>query len=243
MTLAPILLLLALLTPPPLAEGDRLILAEAVVDGQPLRSDAGLDLLSREVAAWAADVAPADAFTANVALADPSGFRGRAFILSGLVRQSLDQPLGYDSLRLWTVMLEGEQPAVVFVHLPETPSPAEADIGQAVTLPVRFYKTAQCEWIVDASGQPQTVPILVGVHPVLADPPQAEGLTSAWPLLLAVLALAILVWMARRSSRQGQPAALNRRHPHGPEPGDDRPLPQDPAEALAELRRRGGGNP
>jgi hypothetical protein len=101
----------------------------------------------------------------------------------------------------------------------------------------RFYKRVDA---VDREGHPRRYAAFVAVAPDPVVRP-TTGVTGIWPAFLVVLgAMGLLtIWLVRRAVRPG--AALRARGP-GPDPDaevDAGPaLPDDPIDALTELRRR-----
>ncbi len=170
-------------------------------------------------------------------MAEPDAFRGDLCRITGTIQQQT--PLGrpYTGVAEWFLRDEGERPFLVFVSdlgLEKSSGEVFAD-GKRVRIVARFYKR------LDALARDGTVhvyPAFVGRFPrtlMVADAAWGGLWAVAGPVAVMLVVFAILLGYARRGGRS---------RPHRvPVAGelpiqDQEQLPDDPAEALAELRRR-----
>jgi len=178
----------------------------------------------------------------------PPAHRGDALLVEGQtadrrrrLRLSRSGPWG-EAVTEWIVLPRGaNQPIVVLLADPANAAP-DPGHRQNVTLIGRFYKLWQSE---NLAGKPRQYPVVVARTGQLerqspAGP--APGLGAFLAALLALTAVfAVLAWQARRAKARapaprGSGGAADRRQARAAHRPDD--LPDDPAEALARLRRR-----
>ncbi len=170
-------------------------------------------------------------------MAEPDAFRGDLCRVTGTIQQQT--PLGrpYTGVAEWFLRDEEERPFLVFVTdrgLAKSSGKVFAD-GNRVRIVARFYKR------VDALARDGTVhmyPAFVGRFPrslMAADAAWGGLWAVAGPVAVMLVVFAILLGYARRGGRS---------RPHRVPVAGEFPvqvhqrLPDDPAEALAELRRR-----
>lgn len=166
-------------------------------------------------------------------LADPAANRGKLFQLVGTLEQPGWLPPPDDAIAEWFVRDAAGRPMLVYVcGLTHDHSFRH---GQSVTLPARFYKRVDAR---ARDGRVHRYAAFVGAYP--RPVPGGGGLGHLWVVVvpvavMLVVFLALLVY-ARRGGRPAR--AVARLVPPGP--GGEPPLPDDPVEALGELRRRAG---
>jgi hypothetical protein len=225
--------LLVLATVPPLIDDDRARLAGAV-DGGGDHADA-FEALVGNVSRWTPGVGDAlirldpdlDRLQEN-----PAAYRGELFRIAGILDQQSWLPTPHAAIAEWFVRDDAGRPILVYVY--GLPSDHEFQPGQPVTLPARFYRRV-AETARD--GRVHQYPAFVGAFP---QPVRVgAGLGQLWIAIVAiavllVVFLALVVFLRRsdRSSHFGPRLVMMETDP------GETPLPDDPAEALAELRRR-----
>ena len=169
------------------------------------------------------------------ALAEPGRYRGLSITISGRLEQhrSLGRP--FHSVQEWFIRDEAGAPWAVYVIGCD---PAVVRDGRHVTLTGVLYKRFQLR---DRSGDVRSYPAMVAMNPIwTAGPvPAAQGGRDIWMLLgLLGIGLIVVLVLGRRLKRHSsiRPVIVV--------PDDDEPmeLPDEPAEALRELKRRGDGH-
>ncbi len=247
------LALLVLLSSPPAGRPPTALEALGdVVDDQPLAADAGLDaLISSALIATASSGAAAPDW---VAIAQtPAEFRGRIFhFTTGLATRVAERAFGIDGLSAWQTSSPAiVEPILLLVYEPPTPTSPAAQATPThidlIELDAAFWKTAVADLhpqrqtldqTVRATPQPRRILVFVGTSPRYT--PLRSGGIDEWTGLVAALvvggALLLIVRKAARPRLAGGPVS-------GVDAGEpqwnDAGLPDEPAEALAELRRRG----
>lgn len=214
----------------PLTDGDRTRLA-GVVDGGGNREDAFAALVGN-VGRWTPGLGDTPVrleVDLDGLLADPAAGRGELFRLAGtLEQQSWLQPPD-DAIAEWFVRDEAGRPMLVYVcglSLDHT-----FRDGRQVMLPARFYKRIDDR---GRDGRVRGYAAFVGAFPRAGSGGAALG--HLWIVVvpvavMLVVFLALLVY----AHRGGRPA---RRGTRSLPPAGGDPLPDDPVEALGELRRR-----
>jgi len=233
---------------PPLTDEQRTLLHSA--DDDRTHEEVAFDAMIEHVRSWA-DAEPGSEpirLRADFAaiLADPDAFRGDLFQLDGVIQQRsrLDRP--HHQVVEWFLRDEAGTPFILYLHdsgLGET-----HDDGERIIVLARFYKRLDA---VARDGLRRSYPAFVGANPKLASsfpaPPPAPAAAPVKTIVLALGALLggfiILLLLARRrrdrAPRRAWPSA---EHDAGELDGSA-PLPDDPAAALAELRRRADSPP
>lgn len=246
------LLLGVLIAAPPAPFGQPPVDAPAVIiDDQPLASDAGLE-------AWLADAglrqeaALLAAPDFRAILADPPAHRGGAFRLStGPATRVAARAFGIDGLSAWQFASPDiDEPVLLLIHEPQG-TMAPGDRVADITIAAVFHRTALARvrrsgargaiGLDDAdAASEQRVLVFVGANPVYAA--VAAQAWRGWSgAVVAVATALVLLWLARlllvrrRALAKPRAAAL----PES-EHWNDADLPPEPADALAELRRRAG---
>jgi hypothetical protein len=233
------LLLLALLSAiPPLSDEQRRALAGAT-DG-PVGFDAALAALADNARTWTTGTGDAPIrleLDAEAVLKSPVAYRGDLFRLRGILQQQAHLAPPLEHIAEWYVRDEARRPLLVYV----LPSPGvRVREGEPVELIARFGRVINAT---AADGRERSYPAFVGaVVPAAAG--QGAGSFPFGALALAVAVMGgvfVVLFIHVRRSRGVSPA-----RPRVAADGDAAPLdadaglPDDPAEALAELRRRAG---
>lgn len=222
---------------------------DQIVDDQPLTADPELDALIEHVAAWHEPVdSPAPDLPAIAA--DPATFRGQTFrFTTGPATRIATGAFDINHLSAWqTTSPDITEPILLLIYAPDGTA-APGDHVESIDLPTCFYKTAMASMhlagsLVATQGNPPARPperILVFVGALPEFTPAATGGLPAWGNLVAALLVGgVLLLIVRRYALRRSAV-----RPHvviGEEPREawnDANLPDEPAEALAELRRRG----
>lgn len=174
-------------------------------------------------------------------LEDPAAHRGDVFRIEGVLQQrtAMDEPGG--PIEEWFIRTADGRPVQVFVIDPRAARPGiRFRDGTPVVVLGRFYKRTED---VDRQGRTQQYPAFVGALPRLASEGRWTAVATPLWIIAALIAtllivFAILLVAARRARRT--PTHVPGTKAQEPIVDDPRPLPDDPAEALAELRRRAG---
>jgi hypothetical protein len=244
---APVAVLLVLLTSmPPLTDGQRTRL-DTAYDGRDHREEAFSALLenARLYASGAPD--PGDALVRMrpdlaAMVARPDDFRGDVCRVAGTIQQTavVETPSG--AAREWFLRDAAGVPLVVYVVGLGDEAAAGFPDGTAVEMFARFYKRIDA---VARDGATRRYAAFVGAHPRrAAGAAEATSSVSGALALGAVLMIGLVVVVAlllALARRQRAPRPRRRLvDPDASEPplDDDPSLPDDPAEALAVLRRR-----
>ncbi|NNF41777.1 MAG: hypothetical protein HKO59_00925 [Phycisphaerales bacterium] len=192
-----------------------------------------------------ASTAASTAFVATADLdafdADPDRYRGRVVRLRGRLEQATPLARPFDDIWEWCVRTDGR---IALVYLPAAAAITPAPLEDTVEMDGRFYKTIQTP---SRAGDVRGYPAFVGAGVVVTPDPRNAGvgamLVAVLALAAAGLGLAIAVRLAKRSARRPRVTRLvgDDRTPLGGSDAAD--LPDDPAAALLELRRRSGDDP
>jgi hypothetical protein len=244
-------LLIAMLLPgavAPLTSEQRVAL-ETAFDGRDHREEAFVALVEN-AAAWTAgwgDEPVRLAIDVESLLADPDSVRGHLFEIHGVIQQRSRLPRPHQGVWEWFVRLEDGRPVILFVA--GLGDGGEYRDGQRVSAPARFYKRINAA---ARDGSQREYAAFVGAMPRLASLGNIAAPSPGTPL--AVIAAAVVVLLGafllvmmhvRRSV--GRAGAGRRRQPlesfaaeadHQPGVDEWPPLPDDPAAAMQELKRR-----
>ncbi len=169
-------------------------------------------------------------------LGDPESYRGSLCQIAGRVQQQTPLSALYEGVTEWFVRDESGRPILVYVVGHEG-DPTIGD-GQAVVLHARFYKRVDD---IARDGVSRSYPAFVGAwpsRPVAADAALSGVLVVVIPvsvLLVIFLLLMLYVRRNRAERRLGRPGIGER-----PDMDESPALPDDPVDALNEMRRRAG---
>ena len=219
---------------PALTDDDRVRLAGAA-DGGDHRDDAFAALVGH-VGRWSpglGDTPVRIELDPEQLLADPAANRGELFQLAGTLEQPAWLPPPDQAVAEWFVRDAAGRPMLVYVC--GLPSDHSFRDGQSVTLPARFYKRVDAR---ARDGRVHEYAAFVGAYP---RPLRGSGgLGQLWNIVVPVVVmlvvfLALLVY----AHRGGRPVRRDSRFVPSL-PGGEPPLPDDPVEALGEMRRRAG---
>jgi hypothetical protein len=226
----------------PLSDDERVRL-ETAIDGRDHREEAFVALLEN-VRSWNAEAIPGDTpviVEPNVEamLVSPDRWRGELCRIDGVIQQrhTLDRP--FEGVREWFLRLDDGRPILLFISGLDEPEASRFRDGRRVIAYARFYKRIDA---MARDGKQHAYPAFVGRRPVLARAAVGAGghgilAAIAMPVAgLLVVFLLVWTWSRRRSGRQRVPIATPGES--GTEVDDNVPLPDDPCEALGELKRR-----
>ena len=180
-------------------------------------------------------------------LTSPASFRGQLFQLSGqlVMNNDVTRPLGLKPgtrpLQEWIVRSDKGIPFIVYVV---TDGNRSASVGQDVTIDGRFYKRLRLQ---ARDGNMKNYAAFVSPGPTRHVRPEGMTAEHGWGVVVLivflVLILLFVLLVTRRARRNGALAGTRMGHALATEVDDGRPLPDDPVEALGELRRRAGEQP
>lgn len=223
---------------PPLTEGQHLRL-ETAHDGRDHREEAFYALVEN-VREWTGDIGDVPVrLQPNIEalLESPPAYRGDLFRLEGRIHQRTTLDTDAGPVTEWFVRMEDGRPIVVYVAEPG--DAAAFRDGDQITIIARFYKRLR---FTARDGEERDYVAFVGSHPqrigIAAAPANDVGLVLIPLLILLVLFLVLMAWVRRGKAASRQ---------HRPRPWTEEelaeldaagPLPDDPAEALEELKRR-----
>jgi hypothetical protein len=172
----------------------------------------------------------------------PDEFRGRLFELEGVIQQQMRLAQPDDGVMEWFLRTDNGVPLVVYVDERALGEPWRD--GQRVRMLTRFYKVIE---LTARDGVARRYTAFVGGFPAAIGPhPRGSAVAPRPPTwLVAVLLLMIVLFgiavLVARSKRR--PARSGRLAATGPGVDEAGSLPEDPADALAELRRRSETQP
>ena len=244
--------------------GDQQSRLDAAIDGGDYHEDAFTVLLDN-VATWTPGLGDTpirlDPDLGRV-LADPAAYRGALFRLTGTIEQQswLEPP--HSLIAEWFVRDAAGRPMLVYVY--GAPSEDRFHLGKRVMLPGRFYKRIDerardgrvHEYAAFVAAFPRAVETGLGGG-TGGGAGLGTGMLRLWVVAVPVVVM-LIVFVALRvyTQRGGTSGRTGHRFiaapappappeaPEAPEaplppaPGTEAPLPEDPTEALAELRRR-----
>ncbi|MHC4767550.1 MAG: hypothetical protein ACYTEI_02425 [Planctomycetota bacterium] len=234
MTPAGLIICLAIAAIPPLTDDERARL-DGAVDGRDQRGEAFAALVEN-VGRWT----PGTGDTAvrldpdfEQMLAEPGAHRGLLFRVAGMIELQTPLAYPYEDVSEWVVRDGSGRLALVFVcrlapdhgFLPNRP----------VVIPARFYKRVDA---VALDGRMHRYPAFVGAFP---EPGAGGGgWGRLWAVTVPVAVMLVVFLLLLLYARRGQGPMRGRVGTAGPWTTDqgDEHLPDDPAEALAELRRQ-----
>jgi hypothetical protein len=221
------------------------------LDDQPLAADPGLYALIADLAADGTEIAALLPDFAAVS-ANPARFHGQTFHLTtGPATRVATSAFDIPNLSAWQFASDGvAEPILLLIHEPEG-SIAPADQVTSIELDATYWKSALATMSAPSgdltrretesgSARPmERILVFVGTKPVYMTEAANTPLSPWTSLVVALLVGGAVLLVVRRMARQ-HPAphpCIGRDPPQ--EQWDDADLPEEPAEALAELRRRG----
>jgi hypothetical protein len=237
-------LILALAAIPPLAPDERTALADAF-DGRDHR-EAAFDALVAHARTWTDTPGDTpvrlDPDFASMNL-DPAAYRGDLCRLQGVLIEPVRLPPPWDDTWEWFIRDASHQLAVAYIVGLTPESAAAFAEGDEVVVYARFYKRMDRP---DRTGAERRYPLFVGALPRPRKLSQSASTAIALhPAAVIIIATFILIptllialAIARRSKRRTPALHRTALDDEPAEVDDPRPLPDDPADALAELKRR-----
>ena len=169
-------------------------------------------------------------------LDSPADVRGDLYRIQGRLLESRQMPQPHQEIEEWMMRLVSGEPVVVY--LPASQASNFIGDGRVVSIEARFFRIIEAR---SRDGVARRYPTFFGAHPVSvgrADVMVWEQMDIlmllGFMILLVVVGLVVMV-MARRQGR---------RHPaFKPRVSENRsPFPDDPVDALKELRSRSERN-
>lgn len=235
MSWAGVILGIALAAIEPLTNDQRVRLATAF-DGRD-HQEAAFVALVENVRLWTPGVGDAPIRLQpdlTAMLADPEAYRGSLCQIAGRVQQQTPLSALYEGVTEWFIRDESGRPILVYV-VDHEGDPTISD-GQAVVLHARFYKRVDA---IARDGVARSYPAFVGAlpsRPVAADAALSGVLVVVIPVaVLLVIFLLLMMYVRRnRAERRLRRPVIGER----PEVDESPALPDDPADALNEMRRR-----
>ncbi len=223
---------------PPLTETQRVRL-ETATDGRDHREEAFVALLEN-ISSWNGELGDAPIRLdpdLEALVEDPAAYRGSICRVTGTIQQRTRLAPPHERAEEWFIRDRSDRPIIVYMlDLPEAPLSGFRD-GQVVSVDARFYKRVD---FTARDGIPRSYPSFVGAFAHRAPTPaaaQGQLTIIAIPLALLLVAFLLLLWYTRRH-RRGNDERVHRRPVPTEDLDDEPPLPEDPCEALAELKRR-----
>jgi hypothetical protein len=172
----------------------------------------------------------------------PASYRGDLCRIVGSIDQQ--RRLEAPDERVWERFIRLPDRTPIIVYVVDLNQPQLFRDGDRIEIDARFYKRID---LTARDGVVRAFPAFVGALPTLAGA-RDGGLGSAkqnplWilagPIIVMGIAFAVLMIFVRRR-RLAVHSAANRAHAASDAVDESRGLPDDPAEALAELKRRAG---
>lgn len=228
---------------PPLTD-EQSVRLETAYDGRDHQEEAFVSLIEN-LRAWDGAVSDTPIRLepdVDAMLADPEQFRGEVVRLIGRVAQVTPLAAPHDGVLECFIRDEMNRPVLVYIVLP-TDDEAAFSVRERSRIEVfaRFYKRVD---LTSRDRRVRSYAAFVGAHPRTVSPVAANEevayLTIISIALLALLIVFVLLMAAARRRRENHYLASARLFTESipPELDDTSDLPDDPAEALSELRRR-----
>ncbi len=189
-------------------------------------------------------------------LAEPSHYRGDLCRVSGVLQQRTALPPPSEMIEEWLVRDASGRPVAVYVV--SHAEPMDFSDGEHVELLARFYKRIDA---IARDGTLRSYAAFVGAFPKrmslpathAAQPQNSQpdallrlGMIAGALAAMVIAFAALMIWIRRTSAASPRlsrvrPASVWESDHVAPDDADESsqpPLPEDPAEALAELKRR-----
>jgi len=176
----------------------------------------------------------------------PAEFRGDLCRIAGRIQQRAQLPPPFEMMTEWFIRIETGLPVIVYVAGLEPGT--GFDEGRLIEIDARFFKRID---LTARDGKVHGYPAFVGAFPRLiakaaAPQPQPIGPRRLWliagPVVAMLIVFAALFLYVRRQQKRRAPHRWWRRtrdlEPTAEPVDGGASLPDDPAEALAELKRR-----
>lgn len=229
---------------PPLTD-QQTVRLETAHDGRDHREEAFIALVEN-MRAWDGEMGDTPVRLQpdiDAMLDDPDRFRGEIVRLAGRIAQMTALPTPHEGVLECFVRDEDNRPLLAYIVTDAIGDPmSRVREGSRIELFARFYKRVD---LTARDGQVRSYAAFVGAHPRIISPSAAQTevthLAVITIALLALLVVFVLLIMAVRRQRSSRDRPASRRlnvEAIPPELDDTANLPDDPAEALSELRRR-----
>lgn len=206
-------------------------------DGHDHRDEAFMALLEN-VRTWTSALADEPVrlqFSPDAMIAEPDAFRGDLVAVEGRLEQRSHLQRVYEDVEEWFVRLDDQTPIIVFVV--NASDHAGIQHGRTVSLIARFYKRIDA---IDRMGIERSYAAFVAAHPREVLSHTQGTMLRLWvvaaPVAALLVAFGLLMVFIRRNRRSMTKPHVSV-YPDA-ELDDSVDLPDDPAEALAELQRR-----
>jgi len=244
MRLLPLILTATLAVIGPLTDEERVII-DTAYDGRD-HKEAAYIALAEHAAAWTDGVSDEPVRLDpdfDAILADPDAYRGDLCLIAGRIEQQSPLEAPYDLTEEWFIRNDDGRPILVYVAGLDGSEGLEP--GAGVEIFARFYKR------VDATardGQVHRYPGFVGALPreMKSTVAKADDWRYLWIIAIAIfimlIALLLIMMRLRRTPRR-MPPARPANTPDETDEEDAVTLPDDPAAALDELKRRAENTP
>lgn len=252
-----ILLAIAIFTAAPPLTDKQAMQLQSAIDNSPLVDEAAWYPLLHNALEWQGDVKPGSKIPDYDAIQKtPSVYRGQRFILAG---RYAGRPLSRTDLKVtnlaragpwdgeleqWSMIVANDPEIVAIVYLVDPPD--EPRVGSHIEIVARFYKIWETT---NLANQVSRYPVFVGKSAKLSKTAYSTPTQTSRFFLALVIALG-LGWLILRFGvmKQKQRGPVSSRHhvvpAHELRPqdhandDDQHGLPQDPAQALLEIKRR-----
>ncbi|MHC4079754.1 MAG: hypothetical protein ACYSU2_00375 [Planctomycetota bacterium] len=234
MTPAGRIICLAFAAIPPLTDSERARL-DGAVDGRDQRGEAFAALVEN-ISRWSPGAGETPVRLdpdLEQLLTEPAAHRGQLFRVAGGLEQQTPLAYPYEDVSEWVVRDRSGRLALVFVCGLDPDHGFQPD--RPVEILARFYKRVDA---VARDGRLHRYPAFVGAFPESGA--GGAGWGRLWTVTVPVAVMLVVFLLLLLYARRGQGPMRGRVGATGPwttEQGDEH-LPDDPAEALAELRRR-----
>jgi hypothetical protein len=229
---------------PPLTD-EQIVRLETAHDGRDHREEAFIALVEN-IRAWDGDIG--DTLVRlepniDAMLDDPDSHRGTIVRLTGRIAQIMPLTPPYEGVLECFIRDEENRPLLVYiVQGTTTDNVLQLRESSSIEVFARFYKRVD---FTARDGAERSYAAFVGAHPRIVSP-VGTGVEITYltvisiALLVLLIVFIVLIVIARRQRKDVRRVTLARISTESipPELDDVTDLPDDPAEALSELRRR-----